>query len=369
MLSHDKAYASTKKWQANADIPTFFLVLSSSAADDGRKHVDHYVHKGLMTKLRGVPALAEWMGIPKQILATTLSRYVRDAKKGRDEFGKDYFPGLPTENLDGEVFYAGIVTPVLHYCMGGITINSKGDVLDEHDNIIEGLHAVGEVTGGVHGNNRLGGNSLLECTVFGTIVGQKIPVAATKAPAESTGLIEKDKSTSKELKLISREELQRHNKPDDCWVAINNVVYDLTAFAPEHPAGAQSIFKLAGKDGTEAFEAVHNQNMLADVEEDKVGMLLVDTPVKVNNTTTSRQTESNRVVSIAELKNHNHPGDCWVAFHGQVYNMTNFAPSHPGGEQLILNVAGTDGTNAFDNVHSKKKLNLVEDNRIGTLLT
>lgn len=367
MLSHDKTYASTKKWQANAEVPTFFLVLSSSAADDGRKHVDHYVHKRIMTKLTGVAELAQWMGIPKQILSTTLSRYIRDAKRGRDEFGKDFFPGLPKDNLDKEVFYAGIVTPVLHYCMGGVTIDTQGNVLDETGNVIPGLHAVGEVTGGVHGNNRLGGNSLLECTVFGTIVGRKIPVAASAAV--ETAKVSKVPSASQHLKLISSEELHRHNKPDDCWVAINNVVYDLTAFAIEHPAGSQSIYNLAGKDGTEEFEAVHNQNMLADFEDDKVGMLLVDSHQQTCvSETCSIKSDQDRGVTLAELQNHNQPGDCWVAFHGQVYNMSSFAPTHPGGEALILNVAGTDGTNAFDNVHSLKKLNLVEDDRIGTLL-
>ena len=52
-----------------------------------------------------------------------------------------------------EVFFAGTVTPVLHYCMGGITIDTEGSVLDENGHKIPGLHAAGEVTGGVHGNN------------------------------------------------------------------------------------------------------------------------------------------------------------------------------------------------------------------------
>jgi succinate dehydrogenase/fumarate reductase flavoprotein subunit len=62
--------------------------------------------------------------------------------------------------------------------MGGIRIDTEGNVLRDDGSIIEGLHAAGEVTGGVHGNNRLGGNSLLECTVFGSIVGKKLPVRA-----------------------------------------------------------------------------------------------------------------------------------------------------------------------------------------------
>lgn len=85
-------------------------------------------------------------------------------------------------------FLVGRVTPVLHYCMGGITIDTQGNVLDENKNIISGLHAAGEVSSGVHGSNRLGGNSLLKCTVFGSIVRKKIPIlTSNKETTVSTG--------------------------------------------------------------------------------------------------------------------------------------------------------------------------------------
>merc|ERR1712232_1056300 len=112
-----------------------------------------------------------------------MKSYQNAASKGYDEFGKTSFRGVPDTDLETETFYVGIVTPVLHYCMGGIKIDNEGNVIKEDGSIIKGLHAAGEVTGGVHGNNRLGGNSLLECTVFGTIVGEKIPVKKTTVPA------------------------------------------------------------------------------------------------------------------------------------------------------------------------------------------
>ena len=76
---------------------------------------------------------------------------------------------MPTS--DDESYYAGMVTPVLHYCMGGIRIDDEGHVLNEDGRKVEGLYAAGEVAGGVHGSNRLGGNSLLECVVFGRRIG------------------------------------------------------------------------------------------------------------------------------------------------------------------------------------------------------
>jgi succinate dehydrogenase/fumarate reductase flavoprotein subunit len=79
--------------------------------------------------------------------------------------------------LEQEEFYVGRVTPVLHYCMGGLTINSLGQVLNGKKEPIPRLFAVGEVAGGVHGNNRLAGNSLLECLVFGTVIGKAMPIS------------------------------------------------------------------------------------------------------------------------------------------------------------------------------------------------
>merc|ERR1712137_227989 len=135
--------------------------------------------------------------------------------------------------------------------------------------IIKGLHAAGEVTGGVHGNNRLGGNSLLECTVFGTIVGQKVPVKKGNSLVQRAATQTEQKSETVKLPEITMEELAKHNTEEDIWVAIDGVVYDFTEFAHEHPAGFASIYELAGKDGSEAFAAVHNPGLLEDFEEDK----------------------------------------------------------------------------------------------------
>jgi cytochrome b involved in lipid metabolism len=71
------------------------------------------------------------------------------------------------------------------------------------------------------------------------------------------------------------EDLAKHNTEEDLWVAIHGTVFDFTEFAHEHPAGFESIFDLAGTDGTEAFDAVHNLGMLDDFEQDKRGILVV----------------------------------------------------------------------------------------------
>ncbi|CAJ1958810.1 unnamed protein product [Cylindrotheca closterium] len=275
MLEADSHYLSTGTWNQNHEVPTFFLVLSSSAAEDGKKHVDLYSHKGLLTKVEGIDALAKKMNVWSSTLSYSMRSYQQAASKGYDEFGKTSFRGVPDADLTKETFYVGTVTPVLHYCMGGIKIDTEGNVIKEDGSIIKGLHAAGEVTGGVHGNNRLGGNSLLECTVFGTIVGQKVPVKKGTSLVKRATTQNEQKGATVELPEMTMEELAKHNTEEDLWVAIDGVVYDFTEFAHEHPAGFASIYDLAGKDGSEAFAAVHNAGLLEDFEEDKKAILTI----------------------------------------------------------------------------------------------
>jgi FAD-dependent fumarate reductase len=82
---------------------------------------------------------------------------------------------LKPEDVNGDsIVYVGRVTPAVHFTMGGVIINQLGEVMDEKEVAIEGAWAAGEVTGGIHGENRLGGSSLLECVVFGRIAGQGV---------------------------------------------------------------------------------------------------------------------------------------------------------------------------------------------------
>jgi predicted heme/steroid binding protein len=102
----------------------------------------------------------------------------------------------------------------------------------------------------------------------------------------------------KELRDVSMAELQKHNTPEDCWIAIAGTVYDFTAFAEEHPAGAQSIHDLAGKDGTAAFQAVHNIGILEDS--------WYDDNVELAYSQTHPETlfvEINKVAKICRLRN------------------------------------------------------------------
>jgi succinate dehydrogenase/fumarate reductase flavoprotein subunit len=132
----------------------------------------------MQLSVTGIAELAMYINLPIETLKASIAEYRKQASNGSDPYGKTMFPNAFSDNLDEEEFFAGKVMPVLHYCMGGLTTDQEGRVLDEKKDIMKGLYAAGEVVGGVHGDNRLAGNSLLECLVFGTIIGKKMPVAS-----------------------------------------------------------------------------------------------------------------------------------------------------------------------------------------------
>lgn len=98
---------------------------------------------------------------------------------GKDAFGRADMP----RNLDQAPFYAIMVTPAVHHTMGGIKIDSKTQVYNTKGQVVPGLFAAGEITGGVHGGNRLGGNAQADIVTFGRIAGQQSYIYAMQAAA------------------------------------------------------------------------------------------------------------------------------------------------------------------------------------------
>ncbi|KAH8812303.1 FAD binding domain-containing protein [Xylogone sp. PMI_703] len=145
------------------------LVVDEGVYRSSSSHIDFYVWKGLMKRM----TLTE-LGT-QAIEAVREYSFVAEGKK-QDPFGRQSFGHWelkPEDVGEGTVVYVGRVTPAVHFTMGGVTINDKSQVLDEQGNAVNGLWAAGEVTGGVHGQNRLGGSSLLECVVFGRTAGRE----------------------------------------------------------------------------------------------------------------------------------------------------------------------------------------------------
>lgn len=178
-LSIHPNYAASKEWNASyLPIPIAHLVLSVEAAASISKHIEFYAWKGFLEKVQGCNGVAQAVGCSADIVKTTLKEYQEASQTGVDEFGKTRFVGVPklfNDDDDTEEFYVGTVTPVLHYCMGGLAIDAQGHVLGKETNVpIPGLYACGEAAGGVHGDNRLAGNSLLECVVYGRLLSETI---------------------------------------------------------------------------------------------------------------------------------------------------------------------------------------------------
>merc|ERR1719164_323352 len=113
-----------------------------------------------------------------------------DEASGKTGSGKKFYHNIiPGSAVKSEPFYVAIITPVIHYCMGGLEIDTNCAVLGPRG-AIKGLYAAGEVAGGVHGNNRLGGNSLLDCVVFGRVAGKAAAHYMLGADVKATSLKE-----------------------------------------------------------------------------------------------------------------------------------------------------------------------------------
>merc|ERR1712003_84256 len=186
-------YVTGEMWKNK---PPFRLCLNKAASDEIIWHCRHYTGRGVMKYYPSGNDLAKDMGISVDTLVATHNVHYEAAKKtekdpdggswpaypsgkswdepsGKTGSGKKFYHNIIQGSaVPTEPFYVAIITPVIHYCMGGLAIDVDSQCLDANEKKIPGLYAAGEVAGGVHGNNRLGGNSLLDCVVFGRVAGR-----------------------------------------------------------------------------------------------------------------------------------------------------------------------------------------------------
>lgn len=128
-----------------------------------------YINMDIILSADTLDSLAEQMRIDKQTFQKTIVNYNQFVAQQSDtDFGRRSLE----RTLESGKYYAIQVIPGVHYCMGGILIDDKARAIDSKGQIIKGLYASGEATGGIHGLNRLGGNSLLDAVVFGRIAGR-----------------------------------------------------------------------------------------------------------------------------------------------------------------------------------------------------
>ena len=163
---------STRKIVSNAITETpehsAYLIFDQGVRDRV-KAIEFYDSINLVVHGNTIEELAENIKVPAANLTATLQNWNEAVEKNSDEeFGRT--TGMAS--LDHAPYYAIHIAPAIHYTMGGIHIAPDTRVYDINGNFIAGLYAAGEVSGGLHGNNRIGGNSIAETIIFGREAGK-----------------------------------------------------------------------------------------------------------------------------------------------------------------------------------------------------
>ena len=309
----------------------FRLVLNRRGAAALESHVRHYVSRGLMRRVPSGAALAAEMGVAPNELDATLRTY-NAAAAGRlpDPHGKRFFHNAPFA-MDEELVVA-VVTPVLHYCMGGLEVRPSAEVVGAGGGVIGGLWAAGEVAGGVHGQNRLGGNSLLDCVVFGRIAGEAAARHLLRRALHVLRLSAQhvsqfaghfaDVADAAGDRGAGRARLAVD--PEARWLAVNVSWPDRGRRARAAPRAAPPAAKSPAAGRAEGAARAGPAD---------------------------RAQAPLRSYTLAEVARHSTRKDCWVVVNGRVLDVTAFLPMHPGGVQSILIHAGSDVSVPFGMFH------------------
>jgi flavocytochrome c len=318
-------YVSSRMWLGKGP---FRLVLNSKASREIEWHVKHYTSRSLMKPYKNAAALAAEMKIPASNLYETFAEYNTAAKTGKDKFGKKYFANVPFE--DSEALNVSWITPVVHYTMGGVEANEFGEVVGKQG-VIRGLYAAGELMGGVHGKNRLGGNSLLDCVVYGRVSGASaakymlMNAGRTDAAHRRIGNIASQVGAIPRLNIEISPQSMTINWAEAASGTASAAVDTLSLGNTKKEANPEADFYTQPKAGAPAAAP------------------------KAAAPATKKFTKE-------EIAKHNTQKDCWVVVDKVVYDLTEFLPDHPGGIKAPLIYAGKDATEEFNMLHKPEIL-------------
>lgn len=145
---------------------------NSGVAEHHKGEVEYLFNNKLLVKANTIKEAADFFGIDAKELEKTVDKYNEYAKNGKDlEFNKR---GKLTPFDKNGPFYIMKAVPAVHHTMGGLKIDENARVINQNSEPIKGLYAAGEVTGDIHGTNRLGSDAIADITVFGKIAGKNV---------------------------------------------------------------------------------------------------------------------------------------------------------------------------------------------------
>ncbi|WP_298439772.1 flavocytochrome c [uncultured Ferrimonas sp.] len=172
ITTRDKAAAAILKQTGG----TAFLIFDDSVRKSLSK-IEKYIKLGVVPSQSTPQQLGEKMGIDGANLTGTIAHYNELVASGKDtDFERQQLPRALNEGN----YYAIEVNPGVHHTMGGVKIDNQTEILDSNGKVIDGLYGAGEVTGGVHGANRLGGNAISDIVTFGRLAGEVAAKYAAK---------------------------------------------------------------------------------------------------------------------------------------------------------------------------------------------
>jgi len=207
--------------------------------------------------------------------------------------------------------------------MGGVDIDGKARILHhETKQPIPGLFAAGEVTGGVHGKNRLGGSALLECVVYGRVAGNSVlEYARSSSPV----------SSPVQGSVVTISIPQANGPPITISVSGSGAISSPRAQLSTQPSTQPST----------------QSSPVAEVSPSS------STKQPGDSDASSAQTSSSGVkeFTLEEVAKHNKEKDLWLVVNDKVLDVTKFLPDHPGGKMAIMSFAGRDATEEFNMVH------------------
>ena len=325
-LGH-RDYVSGEMWkQKEAKKWPIRLVLNSKASNVLDFHTRHYSGRGLMKKMTGAE-LAKEIGCSESVLQKTFTDYnaIADGKQ-KDPFGKKFFHNLPFDISD--TFHVALMEPVLHFTMGGIEINDKAQVLNVEGAPFDGLYACGELAGGVHGANRLGGSSLLGCVVYGRVAGesasqylfQKVLTGGVSTAAQRLGQISLhiDPSTPGRIS-VEWADGAAQSSSSSSQSSSSTPSVGTAATTQQSQKSAGPVMKGDNADSAD--------------------------PGKVSKPTDPVDFKvPEKEYSMAEVEKHNKKDDLWIVVKGVVLDVTNWLDEHPGGPQALFSHMGRDAT-------------------------